>query len=56
VDFAKYAAMMVFRATEAARSERKRAKGRAAIWKQVFLFPVTGGFSLIRYLLRRARE
>jgi hypothetical protein len=55
VDFAKYAAMLVFRATQAAQSERSKADGRKAIWKQIFLLPITGGFSLIRYLLKRAK-
>ncbi len=55
VDFAKYAAMLVFRATQAAQSERSKAEGRKAIWKQIFLLPITGGFSLIRYLLKRAK-
>jgi len=56
VDFAKYAAMLVFRARDDAQRERSKAKGRTAIWKQVFLFPITGGLSLIRYLSGRAKD
>jgi len=56
VDFAKYAAMLVFQAKDAAQSERRKSKGRAAIWKQVLLFPITGGLSLIRYFIGRARD
>jgi hypothetical protein len=55
LDFAKYAAMLVFRAMDDAQRERQKAKGRAAIWKQVFLFPITGGLSLIRYFTGKAR-
>ena len=56
VDFAKYVAMMVFRATEDAKSQRAKAKGRAAIWKQVLLLPITGGLSLIKYFVGKSRE
>ncbi len=56
VDFAKYAAMLVFRARDAAQSGHAKAKGRAAIWKQIFLLPITGGFSLIKYFVGKARD
>ena len=56
VDFAKYAAMLVFRAKDDAQLERAKAKGRAAIWKQILLLPVTGGLSLIKYFVGRARD
>jgi len=55
VDFAKYAAMLVFRAQDDAQRGRSKAKGRAAIWKQVLLFPITGGLSLIKYFAGRLR-
>jgi len=55
VDFAKYAAMLVFRAQQNAQVERSKAKGRAAIWKQIFLFPITGGLSLIKYFRDKAK-
>jgi hypothetical protein len=48
--------MLVFQAKDAAQSERRKSKGRAAIWKQVLLFPITGGLSLIRYFIGRARD
>ncbi|HEV2287478.1 MAG TPA: zinc ribbon domain-containing protein [Candidatus Acidoferrales bacterium] len=55
VDFAKYALMMV--ANEKSRSERvhEQSRERGSLWRQVFLLPVTGGFSLIRYFLGRGR-
>jgi hypothetical protein len=55
VDFAKYAAMLVFRAQGNAQAERSKAKGRAAIWRQIFLFPITGGLSLIKYFRDKAK-
>jgi hypothetical protein len=55
VDFAKYAAMLAFRARDQFRAERAKARGRAVIWKQVLLFPLTGGLSLIKYLAGRLR-
>lgn len=53
VDFAKYAAMFV--AQEEMRAQREHAKRRenASIWKQIILLPITGGYSLMKYLLRR---
>ena len=55
VDFAKYAAMLVFRAKDNAQSKRSKSKGRAAIWKQILLLPITGGLSLIKYFVGKAR-
>jgi len=55
VDFAKYAAMLMFQAKNLAASERARTKGRAAVLKQVLLLPITGGLSLIKYFVGRAR-
>ena len=56
VDFAKYAAMLVFRAKDDAQLQRKKAKSRAAIWKQILLLPITGGLSLIKYFVGRAKD
>ena len=55
VDFAKYAAMLVFQAKDTAQAERTKAQGRAAIVKQILLLPITGGLSLIKYFVGRAR-
>jgi hypothetical protein len=55
VDFAKYAAMLVFSAKTEADGKREREKKKAAIWKQIVLLPITGGFSLIKFFLRKAR-
>jgi hypothetical protein len=48
--------MLVFRAKDTAQLERSKAKGRAAIWKQILLLPITGGLSLIKYFVGRARD
>ena len=55
VDFAKYAAMMVFRAKDAVQAERQKSQEQAGIWKQVLLLPITGGLSLIKYFLGKAK-
>ena len=55
VDFAKYAAMLVFQAKDTAQAARTKVKRRAAILKQIILLPITGGFSLIKYCVGRAR-
>ena len=55
VDFAKYAAMLLFQAREKAQGTRKRA-GKFAIAKQILLIPITGGLSLVKYVLSRFRE
>lgn len=36
-------------------SEREKRIEKAAIWKQIVLLPITGGYSLIRFLLNRSR-
>lgn len=55
VDFAKYAGLLMFQMQMKADKERKKVEQRSAFWKQLFLLPITGGFSLIRYLFRRGR-
>jgi hypothetical protein len=55
VDFAKYAAMLVFRAKDTVQAQRAKVKGRSAIIKQILLLPITGGLSLIKYFAGRAR-
>ncbi|MGA2985167.1 MAG: hypothetical protein ABSG32_15260 [Terriglobia bacterium] len=56
MDFAKYAAMLVFQAKDTAQAERTKVKGRSAILKQLILLPITGGLSLIKYFVGRARD
>ncbi len=56
VDFAKYAAMLVFQAKDSAQGEREKAQKRAGILKQILLLPITGGLSLIKYFVGRARD
>jgi hypothetical protein len=55
VDFAKYAAMLVFRAKDDAQLVRAKAKQRQGIWKQIILLPITGGFSLLKYFRDKAK-
>lgn len=53
VDFAKYAAMLVAQEQTRVTGERERVREHASIWKQAFLLPVTGGYSLIKFFMRR---
>jgi hypothetical protein len=55
VDFAKYAAMLVFSAKDAAARERERTRVQTSIIKQILLLPITGGISLVKYLLGKLR-
>ena len=50
VDFAKYSAMLIFSAKDEAARERDRTRARTGIVKQILLLPITGGFSLLKYL------
>ncbi|HLJ42246.1 MAG TPA: hypothetical protein VKT50_12230 [Candidatus Acidoferrales bacterium] len=36
-------------------AEREKKVEKAAMWKQIILLPITGGYSLIRFLLNRSR-
>ncbi len=56
VDFAKYAAVVVSQGKVQADQERKRLEQRSSFWKHVFLLPITGGLSLVRELLAKARR
>ena len=55
VDFAKYAALLAFRAQSETDAQRERTKARTTVWRQVVLFPLTGGLSLVKLLLGRLR-
>ncbi|MGH9353115.1 MAG: zinc ribbon domain-containing protein [Terriglobia bacterium] len=50
VDFAKYAAVLEFQMAKEARERRESAKTRHDLIKQALLLPVTGGWSLLRYM------
>lgn len=50
VDFAKYAAVMQFQMANEARARRESAQTRHDLLKQALLLPVTGGWSLFRYV------
>ncbi len=55
VDFAKYAAMLAFKAEQDARQARETSRNRAGWAKQILLLPITGGISLVRFLLQRLK-
>lgn len=55
VDFAKYAFMLVAQEQTRVSNEREKQVEKAAIWKQIILLPITGGYSLIRFFLNRSR-
>ena len=50
VDFMKYAAVLQLQMEETARAEREKAKARSAAVRQIVLLPVTGGWSLLKYV------
>jgi len=56
VDFAKYAAMMVYRVQENAREARKNATWRAPLWAQIAFFPFPALITLTLYLVRKAKS
>ncbi len=54
--FSKYAAMLLAQKEIEMQREHERTRARHTFWKQVLLLPVTGGISLMRYLLGKARN
>jgi len=50
LDFAKYATMLIFQGQTATKQERLRKKGRSEFLRQILLLPITGGWSLLKYL------
>jgi Double zinc ribbon len=55
VDFAKYAFMLVAQEQIRVDREHDQVRERAATWRQIILLPITGGFSLLRYLFSRSK-
>jgi double zinc ribbon protein len=55
VDFLKYAMTLVSQSQGQAELDRQRKKSRAAMVKQIVLLPITGGWSLLKYLKDLAR-
>ncbi len=53
VDFAKYGAMMVAQEQIRASREHEKVRQNATTWRQIILLPVTGGYSLMKYFLRK---
>jgi hypothetical protein len=56
VDFMKYGSLMIFQNKTQLEKDRERVKNRSAMAMQVVLLPITGGWSLLKYLLKRGRE
>jgi uncharacterized membrane protein YvbJ len=56
VDFAKYSALLLFTAQETASQARERTRARTSIVRQIILLPITGGISLVKYLLGLLRR
>ena len=55
VNFLKYITAVVAAKQDEADQVHDRIERRTVIIKQVFLLPITGGFSLIKYFLKRPR-
>jgi hypothetical protein len=55
VDFAKYTAMLAFKAEQDTRRAREASRNRSGWIKQILLLPITGGISLVRFLLGRLK-
>jgi hypothetical protein len=53
VDLAKYAMALASQEETRVVHTREKSRERAAAWKQVALLPITGGYSLIKYFLRK---
>jgi Double zinc ribbon len=50
LDFGKYATMLAFQGKTSTRQARLRKRGRSEILRQILLLPITGGWSLLKYL------
>lgn len=50
VDFVKYAMMIAFQGQTKIQQERLRKKGQGELVRQILLLPITGGWSLLKYL------
>ena len=55
VDFAKYGAMLAFKAQQEADQARAQMRSRTGWVKQLLLLPITGGISLVKFLLEQIR-
>ena len=55
VDFAKYLAMMVFQAKDAAQAERQKPGWRPPIWAHIVFFPIPTLVVLTLYIVRKVR-
>jgi hypothetical protein len=50
LDFVKYATMLVFQGQTAAQQARQHKKVRGGILRQILLLPITGEWSLLKFL------
>jgi len=55
VDFAKYAAMLVFQTQSNVNAQRAKAKERGSVWKKILLAPLDGGISLVVHFVKKLR-
>ncbi len=56
VDFAKYAAMLIFQAKDAAQQERKKYNWRPPLWARVIFFPIPDIITATLFLVRKVRS
>ena len=56
VDFAKYAGVLMFQTQVKADKEHERSQRRTSLLKQILLFFLTGGLSLLWYFFSKGRN
>ena len=56
VDFAKYAAMLIFQAKNAAEEQRENAMWRPPLWAKIIFFPIPHMIQLVTYFVGKARK
>jgi predicted amidophosphoribosyltransferase len=56
VDFAKYAAMLVFQARDAAQASRKKDGWSPPMWAHIVFFPFPLLIQLVMYIVRKAQS
>ena len=56
VDFAKFAAMLVFQAKDSAKQEREKSGWRPPTWAHIVFFPIPLLIQLAMFIARRVRS